>query len=166
MINIPKKVDPSTCNIYLRMAAEALGQISHNLGGSRKEIWAYMMKHFVPKELDYQTFLLAVNQLLQDGKMSKNENGFYFIEQEVYSEMYKLYSEGKKSSGKISMGKGSASKCSSGGLPVNNLRKTNSFLLNTRTYGPGKGSNGKNFCGSLDRVTAKKSGGKISTKLS
>lgn len=42
--------------------------------------------------------------------MSKNENGFYFIESEVYNEMYKLYAEGKKSSGKASMGKGSAGK--------------------------------------------------------
>jgi len=60
-INIPKKIGSDTCNLYLRMAAEALGQISHNLGGSRKEIWAYLMKHFDQKALDYQTFLLAIN---------------------------------------------------------------------------------------------------------
>ena len=80
--------------------------------------------------------------------------------------MYKLYSEGKKSSGKISMGKGSASKRSAGGLPVSGLRRTKSFLMSNRTCAPGSGSNGKNYCGSFDKVTAKKSGGKISTKLS
>jgi len=60
-INIPKKIGSDTSNVYLRMAAEALGQISHNLGGSRKEIWAYLMKHFNQSSLDYQTFLLAIN---------------------------------------------------------------------------------------------------------
>ena len=97
--------------------------------------------------------------------MTRNVNGFYFIESEVYNEMYKLYSEGKKSSGKISMGKGSASKRSVGGLPVNNMRRNNSFFP-SRTYGSGNGSNGKNYLGSLERNYSKKSGGKISTKLS
>jgi hypothetical protein len=39
-------------------------------------------------------------------------------------------------------------------------------LMSSRTSAPGSGSNGKNYCGSFDKVTAKKSGGKISTKLS
>ena len=60
-INIPKKIVADTCSVYLRMAAKELGQISHNLGGSRKEIWAYLMKNFETKHLDYQTFLLAIN---------------------------------------------------------------------------------------------------------
>lgn len=53
--------------------------------------------------------------------MTRNDNGFYFIESEVYNEMYKLYSDGKevkKSSGLASTGKGSVSKRSAGGLPV------------------------------------------------
>ena len=102
--------------------------------------------------------------------MTRNDNGFYFIESEVYNEMYKLYSdgkEGKKSSGVISAGKGSVSKKSSaGGLPVNDYRRPKSFLMSSRTCAPGNGSNGKNYCVSQDKVTAKKSGGKISTKLS
>jgi len=101
--------------------------------------------------------------------MTRNDNGFYFIESEVYNEMYKLYSdgkEGKKSSGVMSTGKGSVSKRSAGGLPVNDYRKAKSFLMFSRTCAPGSGSNGKNYCASLDKVTAKKSGGKISTKLS
>jgi len=99
--------------------------------------------------------------------MTRNDNGFYFIESEVYNEMYKLYSDGKKSTGLISMGKGSTSKRSTGGgLPVNEMRKPKSYLMSSRTCAAGSGSNGKNYCGSFDKVTAKKSGGKISTKLS
>jgi hypothetical protein len=98
--------------------------------------------------------------------MTRNDNGFYFIESEVYYEMYKLYNEGKKSSGKISMGKGSASKRSVGGMSGSGRKAKSSCLIGSRTYGPGNGSNGKNYSGALDKITAKKSGGKSSTKLS
>ena len=80
--------------------------------------------------------------------------------------MYKLYNDGKKSSGVISTGKGSASKRSAGGLPCNEYRRAKSFLMSSRTSAPASGSNGKNYCGSFDKNPAKKSGGKISTKLS
>ena len=79
--------------------------------------------------------------------------------------MYKLYNDGKKSSGVISTGKGSASNRSAGGLPCNEYRRAKSFLMSCRTSAPASGSNGKNYCGSFDKNPAKKSGGKISTKV-
>jgi hypothetical protein len=73
---------------------------------------------------------------LADGKMKRNENGYYFIEQEIYKEMNMLYIEGKKSQGKMSTGgKGSTNKGSVGGLPVNDLRKPRSIDTFIRTYG-------------------------------
>lgn len=109
------------------MIAESLGFLSYNQGALRKEIWKYLAKGF--KKVDYQTFLLSINQLIADGKLIKNENGYYRIEQEIYKEMNQLYEEGKKSQGKMSTGngKGSTNKGSVGGLPVNDLRKTHSI---------------------------------------
>jgi len=77
------------------MIAESLYFLSYNQGAQRKDIWKYVHKSF--KKVDYQTFLLSISQLLTDGKMKKNDNGYYFIEKEIYKEMNLLYEEGKKS---------------------------------------------------------------------
>ena len=77
-INTPKKLEPSKCDHYLKMLAQAMGYLSRNNGAQRKDIWQYVMNNF--PEANYQTFLLAINQLISNGKIIRNEYGFYFVE--------------------------------------------------------------------------------------
>ena len=67
-MNYAPKLDPTTCEKYLKMIAQALGELSRNLGSLRKEIWKYLMDHF-SMQVEYQTFLIAIGQLIKSDKI-------------------------------------------------------------------------------------------------
>ena len=56
----------------------AIGTLSYNIGATRKAIWKFFMQ-FYEKQVDYNTFLLAISQLQEEGKLEKNENGYFWI---------------------------------------------------------------------------------------
>ena len=49
-IYIPKPLDPTLVDNYLKMIAQALGSLSRNYGALRKDIWNYMVEHFDRRE--------------------------------------------------------------------------------------------------------------------
>jgi hypothetical protein len=91
MINIAPPLEPQTCERYLKMLAQALGEMSKNNGETRKVIWSYFMEHFCEphNSVDYRTFLVAISQLEKTGKVEKNENGYFWIQKEVYNELHR-----------------------------------------------------------------------------
>lgn len=38
--------------------------------------------------VNYQTFLLAITQLLEEGKLERNLNGYIWVQPDVYFEIY------------------------------------------------------------------------------
>ena len=96
-MNYAPKLDAQTCERYLKMLAQALGELSRNQGAQRKEIWKYLMDTFDPSLVEYQTFLIAIGQLIKGEKLKKNDNGFYWIQKDIYYELHKNSKEGKSS---------------------------------------------------------------------
>ena len=41
------------------------------------------------KQVEYQTFLIAIGQLIKSEKMKKNDHGYYWIQKDIYWELYK-----------------------------------------------------------------------------
>ena len=65
-INMPQKIAPQTAQKYLELLTIAIGKISLNRGALRKDIWRYFQDNF---ECNYQTYLLAITQLIEEGKI-------------------------------------------------------------------------------------------------
>ena len=51
------------------------------------------------KQVEYQTFLIAINQLIKSEKMKKNDNGFYWIQKDIYLEIHKASKDPKPQTG-------------------------------------------------------------------
>ena len=81
-----QKLDKPLVNAYLKLICIAVCECNGNRGNLRKELWAYLMREF-PKTVDYRDFLLCIHELLQLGHLI-NKNGYFFVEQNVYKEMY------------------------------------------------------------------------------
>ena len=121
------------------MLAQALGDISMNNGALRGTIWKYFMEKY-KDHVDYQTFVIAMMQLVKTGKVEKNENGYFWIQREVYNELYALHKKGRTSSQaeeKASNGSVDpfSNKKSAGRLSTSNLAKK-MIGVSSRTYGP------------------------------
>lgn len=89
-INYGKRPDSQVTNSYLRMLAQACGELSRNKGAERKKIWNYFQEKYENENISYQTFLLSINSLLKDGLVI-NKNGYYIIERETYQELHAQY---------------------------------------------------------------------------
>lgn len=59
----------------------AICETNMNRGNLRKVIWNYLLKEF-SNSVDYRDFLLAIKDLLADGRLI-NKNGYYFVQDEV-----------------------------------------------------------------------------------
>ena len=121
----------------------------------RKDIWKYFQENYEAHLYTYQTFLGAINQLIREEKINKNDNGYIQIIPEVYKELYQDCAQ-KKSAGKLNdnhTGKNSVAKKSAGRLSAVCKSKQN-YLQTSRTYGPSVSvSNGKNCLGKIDIPT-------------
>ena len=49
------------------------------------------------QEVNYQTFLLSITQLCEEGRLERNQNGYFWIQNEVYQEIYENSIKGKLS---------------------------------------------------------------------
>lgn len=74
-------------NNYLKMVASCLGNKCKNYGALRKDIWSYISKEYA-EHINYNDFLIAMNTLLNDGKLIRNINGYFKVEYEVYEELH------------------------------------------------------------------------------
>jgi hypothetical protein len=54
-------------------------------GTLRKDIWSYLSREF-PKVIDYRDFLLALQTLETNGRVT-NTNGYYRVHETVYNEV-------------------------------------------------------------------------------
>lgn len=114
-INLPQKqMDPMIKQHYLEMLTLAIGKISLNKGASRKEIWRFFVDNLIDvPSVNYWTFLLAITQLVEDGKLERNSNGYIWIHKQVYIEIQQNSIKGKLSvtskSGKDTAGVGTQS---------------------------------------------------------
>ena len=77
-INIPRRIEAQLASEYLQMLAMAIGYLSMNMGAQRKHIWDFVRTNY-DNSVDYNTFLLAIHQLTDDGKIQKNDNGYLWI---------------------------------------------------------------------------------------
>ena len=68
-INYGKRPNTEITTSYLKMLAQACGELSINKGAQRKDIWRYFMNKFDDNQINYQNFLLSINSLLKDGKL-------------------------------------------------------------------------------------------------
>ena len=59
----------------------AICETNMNRGNLRKVIWNYLLKEF-SNSVDYRDFLLAIKDLLADGRLI-NKNGYYFVQDEI-----------------------------------------------------------------------------------
>ena len=59
----------------------AICETNMNRGNLRKVIWNYLLKEF-SNSVDYRDFLLAIKDLLADGRLI-NKNGYFFVQDEV-----------------------------------------------------------------------------------
>ena len=59
----------------------AICETNMNRGNLRKVIWNYLLKEF-SNSVDYRDFLLAIKDLMQDGRLI-NKTGYYFVQDEV-----------------------------------------------------------------------------------
>ena len=147
------------------MLAEAIGKLSRNNGAQRKDIWKYCMDNFKERGVDYLIFLQNINELIKVGKLEKNEFGYYWIQKEVYQELYKDCLEGKLSVGSRATTtdnmntKGSVTRSVGRLSAVNRGLGGNPLSKANRTYGPGATvsvPNRKNFYGAQGDFPAKK----------
>lgn len=72
----PKPLDPIKLENYLKMIAQCLSTLNRNYGALRKDIWDQMCKDF-GSCINYQEFLVAIYQLNNDGKLHRNDNGYF-----------------------------------------------------------------------------------------
>ena len=76
----------------------AIGNLSLNKGAQRKQIWRFFLDNLMDIEgVNYQTFLLAITQLHEEGRLERNSNGYIWIQHEVYKELYMNSLKGKLS---------------------------------------------------------------------
>ena len=159
-INLPQKISPQISTFYLEMLAMAIGKISYNKGAQRKEIWRYFMDNLMDIEgVNYQTFLLAITQLCEEGKLERNENGYLWIHNDVYQELYKNSKKGKLSvtskSGKETAAGGTQSIGRKSLGKISSHRDKNSNCLSSayRTYASSQvGSGSGNHCNNYSRA--------------
>lgn len=84
-----RKLKHNDQEIYIAMVVLAIGKLNHNRGSLRREIWAYILKHFnVESYLSYQTFLTALSNMIKDGKLKVSEPGIFRIEDAVYRDFH------------------------------------------------------------------------------
>lgn len=72
---------------YLKIITEAISLDSYNNGSLRKSIWNYCLRNY-PSEITFGEFLLAINKLLNEGKLD-NHNGIFTIPDPVILEVQK-----------------------------------------------------------------------------
>jgi len=67
--------------VYLKMITMAICETNMNRGNLRKVIWNYLLKEF-SNSVDYRDFLLAIRDLIADGRLI-NKMGHFFVQDEV-----------------------------------------------------------------------------------
>ena len=72
--------------LYLELIADALRDCSKNTGTLRKDIWQYLLDYY-RTSTDYGDFLRAIQKLLSEGKLVKNDQGIYRVEDNTYKEL-------------------------------------------------------------------------------
>ena len=88
LTDIEKRLNPSKVNCYLSLISEAIRDDSENRGSLRKQIWDYLNKRFT-EVVDYRDFLIIIKRLMKEGKLQKDENGYFRVETNVYREIWK-----------------------------------------------------------------------------
>ena len=54
----------------------------------RKDIWDYFLKNYKHEDLEYGTFLKCINQFVKEGKVEKNDNGYFWVNKDLYEELH------------------------------------------------------------------------------
>ena len=67
----------------------AVCELKDNRGTLRKEIWAYLYEQF-RNSVEYRDFLLSISNLEKSGLLT-NKQGFFFVQNDVYTEMVTQY---------------------------------------------------------------------------
>ena len=76
--------------IYLKLISEATRMLNDNSGSLRRDIWDYLMKIYGTEEntVDYRDFLHAIRFLMQQGKLSSDQKGLFWVENNVFKEIW------------------------------------------------------------------------------